>query len=185
MEERDGTLAGGGPRVRQATGTATELKSRWKPDVVVPHASRHPRTPSTIREARGAWSGCRLRAVNEPAANGAENPFELEPERVAELHQAGEAELIDVRQDYEHAAGRIANTRHIEINSLTSQAESIPRDRTVVFYCRSGSRSGMAAEAFAQAGWDAHNLAGGLIAWVERGLPIEPSGGEVAAQRPV
>lgn len=123
--------------------------------------------------------------MNDAADAPAENPFELEPERVAELHESGEADLIDVRQDYEHEAGRIANTRHIEINSLTAQAESIPRDRTVVFYCRSGSRSGMAAEAFARAGWDAHNLAGGLIAWVERGLPIEPAGGEVAAQRPV
>ena len=123
--------------------------------------------------------------MNEAPQEADEKPFELAPERVAELHGAGEAELIDVRQDYEHAAGHIANTRHVEINSLTSQAESIPRDRTVVFYCRSGSRSRMAAEAFAQAGWDAHNLAGGLIAWVERGLPIEPSGGEVAAQRPV
>ena len=117
--------------------------------------------------------------------DAADNPFELSPERVAELHEAGDAELIDVRQDYEHEAGRIADTRHIEINALTANAESIPRDRPVVFYCRSGSRSGMAAEAFAQAGWDAHNLAGGLIAWVERGLPIEPSGGEVAGQRPV
>ena len=122
--------------------------------------------------------------MNGAPETSAENAFELEPERVAELHEQGAAELIDVRQDYEHAAGHIANTRHVEINSLTSQAESIPRDRMVVFYCRSGSRSGMAAEAVAQAGWDAHNLAGGLIAWVERGLPIEPSDGEVAGPRP-
>ena len=113
------------------------------------------------------------------------HPLELDPERVYELHTSGEAELIDVRQRYEHDAGHIADTRLIEINSLTSQAETIPRDRTIVFYCRSGSRSGMAAEAFSGAGWDAHNLAGGMIAWVEKGLPIEPSTGEVAGQRPV
>ena len=113
-----------------------------------------------------------------------ENGIEMPPERVARLFESGEAELIDVRQLYEHEAGRIANTRHIEMNSLTSNTDSIPRDRTVVFYCRSGSRSGMAAEAFSQAGWDAHNLSGGLIAWVEQGLPIEPTGGEVAGQRP-
>lgn len=114
-----------------------------------------------------------------------ENGIEIPPERVARLLESGEAELIDVRQLYEHEAGRIANTRHIEMNSLTSNTDAIPRDRTVVFYCRSGSRSGMAAEAFSQAGWDAHNLSGGLIAWVEGGLPIEPTGGEVAGQRPV
>lgn len=122
--------------------------------------------------------------MNDASETAAKSPFELPPERVAELHETGDVELIDVRQDYEHEAGRIAGTRHIEINALTANAESIPRDRTVVFYCRSGSRSGMAAEAFAQAGWDAHNLSGGLVAWVERGLPIEPEGGEVAGQRP-
>ena len=111
--------------------------------------------------------------------------LELAPEQVAELIEGGGVELIDVRQPYEHEAGHIEGDRHIEINSLSSSAESIPKDRTVVFYCRSGSRSGMAAEAFAQAGWDAHNLSGGLIAWVERELPIVPAGGEVAGQRPV
>lgn len=121
----------------------------------------------------------------ETNAGPSQLPLELEPERVAELHDTGRALLIDVRQGYEHEAGRIAGTRHLEMNSLSAEAESIPRDRTVVFYCRSGSRSGMAAEAFAQAGWDAHNLAGGLVAWVERGLPLEPEDGEVAQQRPV
>jgi rhodanese-related sulfurtransferase len=54
----------------------------------------------------------------------------------------------------------------------------------VIFYCRSGSRSALAAAAFRQAGWDAHNLSGGLQAWVEKGLPLDPADGEVADSRP-
>ena len=54
----------------------------------------------------------------------------------------------------------------------------------MIFYCRSGSRSALAAAAFRQAGWDACNLAGGLRAWVERGLPLDPPDGEVAETRP-
>jgi rhodanese-related sulfurtransferase len=119
-------------------------------------------------------------ADSEPASP----ETELAPRRVAELVSSGEAELIDVRRDYEYEAGHLGGARHVEVNELTAQADSIPRDRTVVFYCRSGNRSGMAAQAFREAGWDAHNLAGGIIAWTEAGLPLEPEGGEVAEPLP-
>jgi rhodanese-related sulfurtransferase len=105
---------------------------------------------------------------------------DLSPARVAELQRDG-AQLIDVREPYEREAGRIPDdSAHIELDRLAADAESIDRGRPVVFYCRSGSRSAMAAEAFAAAGYDAHNLDGGLKAWVADGLPIEPEGGRVA-----
>ena len=109
----------------------------------------------------------------------------LAPAKVSELAAAGDAELIDVRMDYEFEAGHVQGSRNIELNELTGQAESLPRDRTIVFLCRSGNRSGMAAEAFRQAGFDAHNMEGGLLAWTEQGLPIDPADGEVAERRPV
>jgi rhodanese-related sulfurtransferase len=108
---------------------------------------------------------------------------ELEPKRVAELIADG-AELIDVRRDYEWEGGRIEGARHIEVNELVAEAESIPKRRPVIFYCRSGNRSGMAAAAFREAGYDANNMAGGIQAWVEAGLPIEPADGEVRAPLP-
>ncbi len=60
------------------------------------------------------------------------------------------------------------------------QAESIDRDRPVVFYCRLGARSGMAANAFRRAGYDARSLDGGISAWHEQGNPLEPDDGQVA-----
>lgn len=108
---------------------------------------------------------------------------ELDPKRVSELVAEG-AELIDVRRDYEWQGGRIAGARHVEVNQLVAEADSIPKDRPVIFYCRSGSRSGMAAAAFREAGYDAYNMAGGLEAWVEDGLGIEPEDGEVRAPLP-
>jgi rhodanese-related sulfurtransferase len=111
--------------------------------------------------------------------------LELDPAEVAAKADAGEIELIDVRRDYEHEEGHIAGSRHIEMNALTAQAESVPKDRPVVFYCRGGSRSAMAAEAFSQAGFDAHNMTGGIMAWTEQGLPLEPKDGRVAEPRPV
>ena len=90
------------------------------------------------------------------------------------------AQLIDVRQDDEHAAGRIEGSLHIELDRLPSEAGAIERDRPVVFYCRSGSRSALATQAFRAAGYEAHNLTGGLLAWRDRGLPLEPPDGVVA-----
>jgi rhodanese-related sulfurtransferase len=117
-------------------------------------------------------------------AEPAQETTELTAEAAAELLRSGAAAAIDVRRPYEWDAGRIEGARHIEVNELSGAAESIPRDRPVLFYCRSGSRSALAASAFRQAGWDAYNLEGGLHAWVERGLPLDPPDGEVAEPRP-
>jgi rhodanese-related sulfurtransferase len=105
---------------------------------------------------------------------------EITPERVAELHGRGEIELIDVREPYEHEAGRIADSRHVPFASLSREADSVGRDRPVVFYCRSGARSAVATQAFRASGFDAHNMTGGLLAWEQKQLPIEPEGGSVA-----
>ena len=105
---------------------------------------------------------------------------DVPPEDVRARHERGEVQLIDVREGYEHAAGRIAGARHIEIERLASQAGTIERDRPVVFYCRLGARSGMAANAFRRAGWEAYSMVGGLEAWDARDLPLEPAGGHVA-----
>ena len=107
-------------------------------------------------------------------------PDDLSPARVAELMQDG-VQLIDVRELYEREAGRIPDdTAHIEMDRLSEEAGTIDAGRRVVFYCRTGSRSSVAAQAFAAAGYDAHNLDGGLKAWVEGGLPLEPADVHVA-----
>jgi len=109
----------------------------------------------------------------------AEAPQDLSPARVAELLRHG-AQGVDVREQYERDAGHIADTLHIELDQLTAGVDALDHERPVVFYCRSGSRSALAAQAFAAAGFDAHNLDGGLKAWVNDGLPIEPADGHVA-----
>jgi len=105
---------------------------------------------------------------------------ELSPRQAAELIREGDAQLVDVREPYEHEAGRIAGAHHIELERLPSEAATLDRERPIVFYCRTGSRSALAAQAFVASGYDAHNLDGGLEAWVGAGLPIEPAGGRVA-----
>src|SRR5687768_2102653 len=113
----------------------------------------------------------------------APQPYAVAPAAAAELIDAG-ATLIDVRRDYEFDAGHLESARNIEMNELTAHAEEIAKDRPVIFYCRSGNRSSMAAAAFSEGGWDAHNLGGGIVAWAGEGRPLEPAGGEVAEPLP-
>ena len=102
------------------------------------------------------------------------------PDEVAALLEQGDIQLIDVRQPEEREAGRIAGDRFVELAQLPAEVDSIDRDRPVVFYCRSGSRSAMATEAFRGAGFDAHNMVGGLLDWHAAGLPLDPPDGYVA-----
>jgi len=100
--------------------------------------------------------------------------------QVAAMLAQEDIQLIDVRTAGEHQAGHIAGGRLIELTELATQAGTIDRDRPVIFYCRSGQRSGMATEALRHAGYDAHNLLGGLLEWDAAELPLEPADGYVA-----
>jgi rhodanese-related sulfurtransferase len=107
--------------------------------------------------------------------------IEVDPARVREwLAEDPPPQLIDVREPYEREAGRLVSSRHIPLVELTAQATTVERGRPVVFYCRVGSRSEMAAQAFRAAGFDAYSLRGGLRRWAEEGLPLEPEDGYVA-----
>lgn len=94
--------------------------------------------------------------------------------------RSGDAVLVDVREPHEWDAGRIPGARHIQLEHLAAQAETIPRDKQVIFQCRLGQRSAMATQAFRNAGYDALSMAGGIQAWHEAGLPLEPENGRVA-----
>jgi rhodanese-related sulfurtransferase len=105
---------------------------------------------------------------------------DVTPEQAEALRRDQDAQLIDVREDYEWDAGRIGGARHIVLGEVASQASTIEQDRPVVFYCRVGSRSAMAADAFRTAGYEAYSLGGGLQAWAGDGRPLEPADGTVA-----
>jgi rhodanese-related sulfurtransferase len=110
----------------------------------------------------------------------AHSGHKLSPQELKARLDRGEIELIDVRERYEWDAGRIPGARHVELERLASRAETIGRERPIVFGCRLGARSGLATRAFRAGGWEAYNLAGGIAAWAEAGLPLEPQGGYVA-----
>jgi rhodanese-related sulfurtransferase len=107
--------------------------------------------------------------------------IDVDPARVAEwLEEDPTLQVIDVRETYEREAGHIAGTRHIELNHLTAEASTVDRERPVIFYCRVGGRSTMAAQAFRASGFQAYSMDGGLRRWADEGRPLEPEGGSVA-----
>jgi rhodanese-related sulfurtransferase len=106
--------------------------------------------------------------------------IDVTTEEVARRHAAGEIELVDIREPHEHAEGRIAGARHLPLDRLAAEAASLPAERPVVFYCRVGGRSTLAAQAFRRAGLDARSMAGGLVRWDAEGRPLEPESGKVA-----
>jgi rhodanese-related sulfurtransferase len=106
--------------------------------------------------------------------------IEITVQDAAKLLEDGDAVLVDVREPHEWDAGRIPGARHVQLEHLASQAETIPRDTTVIFQCRLGNRSAMAAQAFRHAGYNALSMAGGLQDWHAAGLPMDPPDGRVA-----
>ncbi len=107
--------------------------------------------------------------------------LQIDPAQLAEWMLEDPApQVIDVREPHEREAGHIAGTRHIELTRLTGEAATVDAERPVVFYCRVGARSTMAAEAFRTAGYEAYSMAGGLVRWDAEGRPLSPEGGRVA-----
>ncbi len=102
------------------------------------------------------------------------------PKQVDRILADGNVQLIDVRTPEEHVAGHIAGSRLIELSTLPEQVQTIKREIPVILYCRSGGRSALATEALVHAGYDAHNMAGGMLEWQACGLPMEPADARVA-----
>lgn len=90
------------------------------------------------------------------------------------------AQLVDVRVDHEWGAGHIAGAKHLPLAELAQRTAELDPERPVVLYCRGGTRSTMATDALAEAGFDAAKLSEGIVGWDEAGLPLDPEGGYVA-----
>jgi len=84
--------------------------------------------------------------------------------------------LVDVREPAEFTSelGHIDGAELIPLNTLPAQLQQLKTDtREIVAICKSGMRSGHAADFLAKNGLAARNLHGGMLAWKSAGLPIK------------
>ncbi|MFC8410842.1 rhodanese-like domain-containing protein [Arthrobacter sp. NPDC057259] len=89
----------------------------------------------------------------------------------AQINNGTDAQIVDVREADEVAAGMIAGARHIPLGELRSRVAELDKSRPVVAVCRSGRRSAAAADQLAAAGFTAYTMTGGMLDWSANGLP--------------
>ncbi|TDQ39056.1 rhodanese-like domain-containing protein [Aureibacillus halotolerans] len=73
--------------------------------------------------------------------------------------------VVDVREDEEVAEGIIPEALHIRLSTLPERIEELDKTKEIVFVCRSGKRSAMAADFADNQGFQTTNMVGGMLAW--------------------
>ena len=99
---------------------------------------------------------------------------DVTPDEVNE--NASQLYLVDVREDAEYVGelGHVAGTRHIRLATVPDQITSLPKDKSIVFICRSGGRSAQASMFALQEGFtQVYNMQGGMLLWNQLQLPKE------------
>ncbi|MEO6045140.1 MAG: rhodanese-like domain-containing protein [Tepidiformaceae bacterium] len=90
---------------------------------------------------------------------------------------SGTAVMVDVRDPNEYVEVHAKGVRLIPVNTVISEGKQIrdyAGDKEVLFICKSGQRSALAAEFATAAGLDdlpLFNVEGGTTAWVQAGYP--------------
>jgi rhodanese-related sulfurtransferase len=99
---------------------------------------------------------------------------------VAELaaQREGGAPLIDVREPLEFAEAHVPGAHLIPLGEVVERTAEVPPEGTVYVICARGGRSAKAVEHYRAQGIDAVNVAGGTLAWIDAGLPIDRAGSE-------
>lgn len=73
--------------------------------------------------------------------------------------------LLDVREDWEMSVASVPGVVHIPMAQVQSRLNELDRNKEIVVLCRSGRRSLEVAKFLQLNGFQAINLAGGILAW--------------------
>ncbi len=98
------------------------------------------------------------------------------PQEAVMLFNHEDALVLDVRESSEYADGHIPKARHIRLGQLRNRMNELEKFKAkpIVSVCRTGNRSGSACSVLRKAGFEnIYNLAGGMVAWDQAGLPKE------------
>lgn len=118
---------------------------------------------------------CLLATLGIASACGQDNFENTDVQGFSELVADSSVVVVDVRKVAEFTEG------HIERAILIDQGQSdfvekakstLPIEKRIAVYCRSGRRSANAAGKLADVGYKCVNLKGGIVAWKDAGMPV-------------
>jgi len=85
--------------------------------------------------------------------------------------------VVDVREPIEWQYGRIEGAVHIPLTEIPNRAAELPVDQQLLVVCKVGGRSAQATAFLREKGFEAVNLAGGMIDWADDGRAMVSDGG--------
>jgi rhodanese-related sulfurtransferase len=92
-----------------------------------------------------------------------------------EMIDRGEVFILDVRTPEEYAAGHINGSTLLAVQDIPAQEldnrlKEIPKDRKILVYCRTGTRSTRASKILVENGFaEVYNMQGGITEWIKAG----------------
>jgi adenylyltransferase/sulfurtransferase len=125
-----------------------------------PLCGANPRIRSIVPEAY--QFGC----AAPPPPPAADSPIEVDVATAHGMLREGTAELLDVREPFEHAICQIAGSRLVPMRQIPESLTSLPREQPLLVLCHHGGRSRRVTEFLRANGFPhAINIAGGIEAW--------------------
>lgn len=118
---------------------------------------------------------CLLATLGLTTACGQQNFENADVQEFAELIADSNVVVLDVRTAAEFAEGHILGAVLIDQGQsdfMEKAKATLPADKTIAVYCRSGRRSANAAGRLADAGYKCVNLKGGIMAWKKANMPV-------------
>ncbi|HYX63551.1 MAG TPA: rhodanese-like domain-containing protein [Burkholderiales bacterium] len=100
----------------------------------------------------------------------------VSPTQATQLMNREDAFVIDVREPAEFGAGHVLGARNLPLGRIAAAGADLAKRKSkpVIVYCEVGNRSSGAAAALKKQGFErVFNLAGGMKAWQDAGLPVE------------
>ena len=119
-----------------------------------------------------AAAGCTGQKVSEkPQYN------DVSVAQAKDMIDRGEVFILDVRRQDEFDAGHINGAmllavQDIPAQELNTKLQSLPSDRKILVYCRSGRRSALASDILVKNGFSqVYNMKEGIDSWINAGYP--------------
>ncbi len=99
----------------------------------------------------------------------------LTPAAAVQLMNNEDVVVLDVREAAETIGGKIARAIQIPVSAVAKRVGELEKykDKTLLVYCKSGARAGVACKELGKHGFGkVYSLNGGLVAWQEAHLPL-------------